>query len=55
MDQLKFFLRKVDFLIISPQKYEKIKDNLKPKKPYVLYEGKYAQDDIKVLKEILED
>lgn len=55
MEQLKFFLRKVDFLIISPSKYEKIKDNLKPKKPYVLYEGKYAQDDLKVLKEILED
>lgn len=52
LDSLKNFLREVDFLILSDSVEEKIKLLLKPKKPYIVYMGKYAVDDMKILKEI---
>ena len=54
IEPLKNFLREVDFLILTDTVEEEIKENLKPKKPYIVYMGKYAIDDMKVLKEIFD-
>ncbi|MBZ4683866.1 MAG: hypothetical protein PWP46_732 [Fusobacteriaceae bacterium] len=51
---IKEFLRSIDFLIISPKKLEEYGNQIKPKRPYIVFEGKYAIDDIKILKEIFE-
>ncbi|BDU49504.1 GntR family transcriptional regulator [Haliovirga abyssi] len=51
-DKLRPFLRKVDSLIICSSIIEDIVNKLKPKKPYVLFEGKYDKNDFKPLVEI---
>lgn len=52
LDGLKNFLREVDFLILTDSIEKEIVKQLKPKKPYIVYMGKYAVDDMKILKEI---
>ena len=52
IENLKNFLREIDILILTDDLEEEIKINLKPKKPYIVYMGKYVIDDMKVLKEI---
>lgn len=52
IEPLKKFLREVDFLILTDSIEEKVVENLKPKKPYIVYTGKYAIDDMKILKEV---
>lgn len=52
LDPLKNFLREVDFLILTDSVEEEIVKQLKPKKPYIVFMGKYAVDDMKILKEI---
>lgn len=52
IENLKIFLREVDFLILTDSVEKEVVINLKPKKPYIVYTGKYAMDDMKVLKEI---
>ncbi len=51
-DNIKEFLRKIDFLIVGDTIEEEVKARLKPKKPYIVFSGKYAIDDMKVIKEI---
>lgn len=52
LEGLKNFLREVDFLILTDSIEKEIVKQLKPKKPYIVFMGKYAVDDMKILKEI---
>ena len=52
LEPLKNFLREVDFLILTDSVEEEIVKHLKPRKPYIVFMGKYAVDDMKILKEI---
>lgn len=54
LEDLKQFLRNIDFLIIASNVYDQIKDKIKPKKNYIVFEGQYAIDDMKVIKEIFQ-
>lgn len=54
VDPLKKFLREVDFLILTDTVENVVKENLKPKKPYIVFMGKYAVDDMRVLREIFD-
>lgn len=54
IENLKNFLREIDILILTDDLEEEVKINLKPKKPYIVYMGKYVIDDMKVLKEIFD-
>lgn len=52
IEQLKNFLREIDFLILTDSVEKEVVKQLKPKKPYIVFFGKYAVDDMKILKEI---
>jgi hypothetical protein len=51
-DELRDFLRKIDFLIVGDTIEDEVKERMKPKKPYIVFSGKYAIDDMKVIKDI---
>jgi|GEM_PF-241387 len=51
-DDLKNFLRKIDFLIIGENIEKEVVEKLKPKKPYIVFSGKYAIDDMRIIKDI---
>lgn len=53
-DEFKAFLRKIDFLIVGDTVEEEVISRLKPKKTYIVFAGKYAIDDMKVIKEIFD-
>lgn len=51
---LKDLFRNVDVLIVCSTVIENVIKDMKPKKPYVIFEGKYDKNDINLLKEIYE-
>lgn len=53
-DDYKKFLRQIDFLIVGDTVEKEAISRLKPKKPYIVFSGKYAIDDMKVIKEIFD-
>lgn len=53
-ERLKDFFRKSDVLIICSTVLEEVVKDIKPKKSYVIFEGKYDKNDLNILKEIYE-